>query len=334
MVGWSSVESDEILAQLTPELRKLLTTGSKFIIDRQPTPSILMNKALGGGLAYGRQVLVYGPKSSGKSTFCLQMIADAQRNGKSCAWIDSEKSFDPEWARKLGVDTDQLIVSRANAINHAVDVACELMKAGVDVIVLDSVSACSPAVFFDKNDELKDLSDTKQMGSDARDWALGVKMLNYSNNNTLLVLISQQRNKLGSMFVSKIPTGGEALKFFSSTIIRLFSSESEGQAIKGTVTIGERDIEIPIGREVKWLIEANKLGPSFVSNSYQLLYDGPDLGVDNIEELATSLEFDGIATKDGKWYKLYDNKYNGRKQLVAALRKDEGLRTQAMNDVL
>jgi recombination protein RecA len=328
------VESDEILAQLSPELRKLLTTGSKFVIEKQPTPSILLNKALGGGLAYGRQVLIYGPKSAGKSTFCLQMIADAQRNGKSCAWIDSEKSFDPEWARKLGVDTDQLIVSRANAINHAVDVACELMKAGVNLIVLDSISACSPAVFFDKNDQLKDLSDTKQMGSDARDWSLGVKMLNYSNNDTLLVLISQQRNKLGSMFVSKIPTGGESVKFFSSTIIRLYSSESEGQAIKGTITIGDRDIEMPIGREVKWLIDANKLGPSFASNSYNLLYDGPNLGVDNVEELATSLEMDGIVIKEGKWYNLYGTKYNGRKQLVKALREDEDLRMKATNDVL
>lgn len=328
------MESDEILEKLSPELRKLLTSGSQFHIDKQPTPSVLMNKALKGGLAYGRQVLLYGSKSSGKSTFCLQMIADAQKQGKSCAWIDSEKSFDPEWAGKLGVDTDKLIVSKANAINHAVDVGCELMKAGIDILILDSVSACSPAVFFEKNGDLKDLADSKQMGSESRDWSIGLKMLNYANNNTLFVAISQQRNKLGSMFVSKQPTGGDSMKFFSSTILRLFSSESEAQSIKGTMKIGDRDIEIPIGREVKWLIEANKLGPSFASGTYNLLYDGDRIGIDQYEELVTWLLEEGVATKAGRSHEIYGQKFGSRRAFVEGLVNDQELFNRACSEIL
>src|SRR6188474_357539 len=105
---------DNVLEKLSPELRKLVEQGSSFRIDRQPTPSMGLNAALKGGLPYGRQVLLYGSKSSGKSTFCLEMLGMAQRDGKTCAWIDSENSFDPSWAKRLGVDTDDLIVSRAH----------------------------------------------------------------------------------------------------------------------------------------------------------------------------------------------------------------------------
>jgi recombination protein RecA len=322
------VNIDQILSNLTPEVRKLLSIGTDFHIERQPTPSILLNRALGGGLAYGRQVLLYGSKSSGKSTFCLQMIADAQRAGKACAWIDSENSFDPDWARALGVDTDALLVSRAHKVNDAVDIGKVLIGSGIDILVIDSISALMPAIFFEKNGEMKDLSETKQMGADARDMAHAIKMLNYSNDKTLIILISQQRKALGSMFVRNIPTGGEAVKFFSSTIIRLFSSDSENQAIKDKVDIGGKSIEVTVGREINWLIEANKLGPSFETGKYSLIFKGDKIGIDSSEELMSMAELSGLVSKEGTWYTLLNKKFQGRKNMVKELRENEEFRRE------
>jgi recombination protein RecA len=290
-----------------------------------------MNNALGGGLAYGRQVLIYGNKSAGKSTFSLQIIADAQKNGKVCAWIDSENSFDPDWARRLGVDTDALLVSRAHAINDTVDIGTELMKAGVDILVIDSVSACLPAVFFEKSGELKDLSDTKQIGSDARDWSHALKMLNYSNTNTLLILISQQRKMITPMYTKNVPTGGESMKFYSSTIIKLFSSESDTTSIKRKISVGNRNIDKIVGRVVSWDIEANKLGPAFSSGTYRLIFDDEPLGVDAAEELVSMLELSGLVGKSGTWFMVCDERFHGRENLVEAARTNKEFRSKVLN---
>jgi recombination protein RecA len=323
----------DVLEKLDPKLRKLLGTGSDFHIERQPLPSVALTNALGGGLGYGRQVLVYGSKSAGKSTMLLQMIAMAQKDGKTCAWIDSEDSFDPEWARRLGVDTDALIVVGTKKVNDVVDIGTELMTAGIDILVIDSISALMPAVYFEKDGSLKDLSDTKQMGADARDMTNAVKMLNYVNDKTLLVLVSQQRKALGSMFVKNIPTGGEAVRFFSSTIIQLFTSDSEKQAVKGTISVGERDIQKVIGREVSWTIEANKLGPAFESGKYRLVFAGDKVGIDTIEEIVTMLEESNPDIKSGKWYYLGEQKFNGREAFVNALRTDDQLREKALSEL-
>lgn len=321
---------DSILEKLSPDLRKLVEQGSSFKVERQLTPSMGLNGALKGGLPFGRQVLIYGSKSAGKSTFCLQMIAIAQREGKTCAWIDSENSFDPEWARRLGVNTDELIVSRAHKTNDAVAVGVALLKAKVDILVIDSISALMPAVYFDK-EKLKDLGDTKQMGAEARDMTNAIKMLNYQNDNTLLVMISQQRKALGSMFVKNIPTGGEAVKFFSTTIIKLFSSDSEGQSIKETVKVGERKIEQVVGREVTWLVEANKVGPSFQNGKYRLIFEGDKIGIDSDEELFSLLELNGLVSKDGTWYDIFGERAHGREKSVQLLKSNPAIREQAVN---
>jgi recombination protein RecA len=187
-----------------------------------------LTRALNGGFPYGRQVLIYGSKSSAKSSFCLQLVADAQAEGKVCAWIDAEMSYDTSWAERMGVDTSQLIVSEARTINDMVDVATQLMKAGVDLIVVDSITSLLPAIYFEKkSEELKALENTKQIGAESRDFSNAMKMLNYANNKTkptLLVLISQTRNNIGAMFTTQQPTGGQSVKFYSSIIIKLFSS--------------------------------------------------------------------------------------------------------------
>ena len=214
-----TVTVEEVLAQLNPKLRKNIMVGDAVpATEFAATPSFGLNRALGGGLPYGRQVLIWGNKSAGKSSFCLQIIAKAQKEGKVCAWIDSEMSYDKSWAEKLGVDTSKLIYSQARTINDMVDVGVQLMEAGVDMIVVDSITSMLPAVYFEKDsDELKQLENTKQIGAESRDFSNAWKMLNYANNKvkpTMLVLISQQRNNISAMYTKPEPTGGNATKFY------------------------------------------------------------------------------------------------------------------------
>jgi len=292
-------------------------------VEKQKTPSIGLNLALKGGFGYGRQVLVWGNKSAGKSSFCLQMIAEAQKNGKTCAWIDAEASYSADWAKKLGVDSDKLIYSPAKSINDMVDVAQQLMEAGVDLIVVDSISALLPAIYFEKDStDLKKLEDTKQIGAEAKDMTHAVKMLNYANKNTLLVLISQQRNQFGSMHASHIPTGGMAVKFFSSTVIKLWSSEAEANAIKSGIQVGDKIIEQKVGRPVNWIVDYNKLGPPNLSGQYDFYYQGGTVGIDLIGEIADVAEMMGIIQKGGAWYTVGEERIQGRAKVVEYLKNN------------
>ena len=318
---------DEVLANLNPKLRKKIALGSEVEhIQFAKTPSFGLNRALNGGFPYGRQVLVWGNKSSGRSSFCLQTIAEAQEEGKVCAWIDAEMTFDPEWAKTLGVDVDRLIVSTARTINDMVDVGVDLMKAGVDVIVVDSISALLPAIYFEKDSsELKQLENTKQIGAEARDMTNAVKMLNYANNQekpTLLILISQARNNIGAMYVSQQPTGGMAVKFYSSTIVKLFSSESDNQAIKGKIYVGDKIIEEKVGRKVRWEVQFSKTSPAFQSGEYDFYFRGSELGVDTIADLVDTAEILGFIERAGAWYTVDGERYQGREKLVAGVREN------------
>ena len=312
---------DDILAKLDPKTRARVQSAQNVVVEKQKTPSIGLNMALRGGLGYGRQVLVWGNKSAGKSSFCLQMIALAQKEGKTCAWIDAEASYDQAWAESLGVDSSKLIYSPAKTVNDMVDVGVKLMEAGVDMIVVDSISALLPGIYFEKDgNEMKDLQDTKQIGAEAKDMTHAVKMLNYANKNTLLVLISQQRNQFGSMHASHIPTGGMAVKFFSSTVIKLWSSEAEANAIKAGVKVGDKIIEQRVGRPVNWIIDYNKLGPPNLSGQYDFYYQGETLGVDHIGETLDVAEMCGVLEKGGAWYTINGERLQGRPKAVQYLK--------------
>jgi recombination protein RecA len=315
------ISLDDILAKLDPKTRARVQSAQNVQVLKQKTPSIGLNMALKGGLGYGRQTLVWGNKSAGKSSFCLQMIAIAQKEGKTCAWIDAEDSYDQTWAESLGVDSASLIHSKVKTVNDMVDVSTKLMDAGVDIIVVDSISALLPAIYFEKDgNELKDLQDTKQIGAEAKDMTHAVKMLNYANKNTLLVLISQQRNQFGSMHASHIPTGGMAVKFFSSTVIKLWSSEAEANAIKAGVKVGDKIIEQRVGRPVNWIIDYNKLGPPNLSGQYDFYYQGDALGVDGIGETLDVAEMCGVVEKGGAWYTVNGERLQGRAKAVQYLR--------------
>ena len=321
-----TIDMESVLSQLDPKLRKKITSASGIEVFKQKTPSIGLNNALKGGLAYGRQILIWGNKSAGKSSFCLQMIGEAQKEGKICAWIDAEQSFDPEWAKKLGTDPEKLIYSQARTVNDMVDVATQLMSAGADIIVVDSISALLPAIYFEKDSsDLKQLENTKQIGAEARDMTNAVKMLNYANNQTkqtLLILISQQRNQIGAMYVSHAPTGGHAVKFFSSTIVKLWSSESENQAIKDKIATGDKLIEKKIGRSVTWNVDFNKTGPAFISGQYDFYFDGDNIGVDNIAEVLDVAEQLGKVEKGGAWYTVLGERFQGRAKVIEWLREN------------
>lgn len=318
-----TIVAEEILAKLDPKTRARVQLATKVDAEKQPTPSISLNVGLKGGLGFGRQVLIWGNKSAGKSSFCLQMIGIAQKAGKTCAWIDSEASYSASWAEKLGVDSDKLIYSSAKTVNDMVDIATQLMEAGVDMIVVDSISALLPAIYFEKDStELKKLEDTKQIGAEAKDMTHAVKMLNYANKNTLLVLISQQRNQFGSMHASHIPTGGMAVKFFSSTVIKLWSSEAEANAIKMGIKVGDKIIEQKVGRPVNWIIDYNKLGPMGLSGQYDFYYQGNKLGVDDVGEVLDTAEQFGVVQKGGAWYTVNEERFQGRVKAIEYLREN------------
>jgi recombination protein RecA len=319
---------EDVLAQLNPKLRKNITTGDTVPdTEFQATPSFGLNRALNGGLPYGRQILIWGSKSSAKSSLCLQMIGEAQQEGKICAWIDAEMSYDKSWAEKLGVDTSRLIVSQARTINEMVDVGVQLMHAGVDLIVVDSITSLLPAIYFEKDsDELKQLENTKQIGAESRDFSNATKMLNYANNKvkpTLLVFISQSRNNINAMYTQQQPTGGQSIKFYSSTVIKLFSSESDNQAIKGKIHVGDKLIEEKVGRKVRWEVQFSKTSPAFQSGEYDFYFRGGMIGIDTIGDLVDTAEMMGIVERTGAWYILPDgSKVQGREAFVNRVRED------------
>jgi len=308
---------EEALAQLDPKIRKRIGTGEGIKIEIQPTPSAGLNRALGGGFPYGRQVLLWGSKSSAKSSLCLQMIGMAQKENKLCAWIDAEMSYDEEWAKKLGVDTSKLIYSEARSINEMVDVGVALLNAGVDLIVIDSISSLLPAVYFEKDStELKPLDQTKQIGAESKDLKHAWLMLNYANNRekpALIIAISQSRNNIQQTYTQAAPTGGLTTQFMSSTIVKLFSSSSDSQAIKAKVKVGDKIIEQKVGRKVRWEVLNSKTSAPGDSAEYDFYYRGDLIGIDMVGDLVDTAEMLGFVNRTGAWYQLDDGtKIQGR----------------------
>jgi recombination protein RecA len=319
------VDVSDIIGKLNPKTQKRVHAASEVEVEKQPMPSVAMTMALHGGIGYGRQTLIWGNKSSGKSSLCQQMIADAQKSGKSCAWIDSEESYDPKWATRLGVNNEQLIHSRVKTIEEMTEVGVELMQAGIDVLVVDSISAFLSGAYFDKSHDLKELGDTKQIGSDARDMGNAVRMFNYANDHTALVLISQIRNKISSWGAVGRPTGGNAVEFFSSTSIKLTSSATEKNQKIGDVIIGDKIFQQPVGRPVNWLVEFNKLGPPNQSGEYDFYYEGDSIGVDPVGETVDIAEKFSVITKKGAWYTVDGVQMQGRDTVIRNLRAEPDL---------
>lgn len=256
------------------------------------TGSLGLDIALGiGGLPYGRIVEIYGPESSGKTTLTLQVIAEAQKQGKTCAFVDAEHALDPIYAEKLGVNVDELLVSQPDTGEQALEITDMLIRSGaVDVLIVDSVAALTPKAEIEG-----DMGDS-HMGLQARLMSQALRKItgNIKNANCLCIFINQIRMKIGVMFGNpETTTGGNALKFYAS--VRL--------DIRRTGAVKQGD-EI-IGNETRVKVVKNKVSPPFKQAEFQILYGQGIYHMGEIIELGVK---DGIVDKAGAWYS-----YNGEK---------------------
>jgi recombination protein RecA len=323
--------TEEVLARLDKKTRERLLAASEVEVEFLRTPSIGLNIAMGGGFGYGRQSLIWGNKSAGKTSMCLQIVGLAQKEGKSCAWIDSEKSFDPDWATRLGVDTKDLIIEQSPSIAKVADDGVKLIGAGIDVLVVDSITTMLSSSYFNEG-EMKDFDKTGQIGQESKDLGKMQKMWMAENDNTAIILISQQRNKISPTYTQLKPTGGEATIFNSSTVVKLFSTESDAKAIMDDVSVGDKIYREKVGRPVNWEVEFNKLAPMGLTGKYDFYFRGDNVGVDFVGETVELAERYGIIKKSGGWY-AYEGKSYYLKDLAALLRDDAVARQKLLDAI-
>lgn len=313
----------DFIATLDPKTQTRFKTANEIRIEKIKTPSLGLNWGLNGGVAQGRCTLLWGAKSAGKSFQALCMIAEAQREGKSAAWFDVEKCFDPVWAERLGVDTKQLILHQESGVDQVTKDSCELMRQGIDLLIVDSISSILPIAYFEKDkDELSNVSDAKQIGAQARDLGVASNMWNSVNKNTALVLISQQRNKFGTQHVSYQPSGGWTILFNASQVIKLNSSDAVVDQIKGEVQNGDYIYQELVGRPVDWTVQFNKLGPAKRTGTYNFYYQGDFVGVDNATEVVDFALRAGLVKQKGAWFELDGQSYQGKKGVTKYLNEN------------
>ena len=261
-------------------------------IESVSTGSLGIDIALGiGGLPMGRIVEVYGPESSGKTTLTLQVIAEAQKEGKTCAFIDAEHALDPVYAQKLGVNIDELFVSQPDTGEQALEICDMLVRSSaVDVVIIDSVAALTPKAEIEG-----DMGDS-HMGLQARLMSQALRKLtgNIKRSNTLCIFINQIRMKIGVMFGNpETTTGGNALKFYASVRIdiRRIGSVKEGDEV--------------VGNETRVKVVKNKVAPPFKQAEFIIMYGE---GISKQGELIDLGVKHKIVEKAGAWYS-----YNGNK---------------------
>lgn len=315
---------EDVLAKIDSKMRKRMGTAEGWTAERQPLPSAGLTTALGGGLGYGRITTIHGSKSAGKSSMLLQMIAEAQREGKVCSWVDAEKAFDTAWATKLGVDCDNLILTRAADMARAGDEVVSLIEAGADIIVVDSISALIQPSYIEKDGtSLKGMDSTAKIGDFSKGLKAFIRSINYVNDKTLVILISQQTTFIGQTYTKQVPEGGKAIEFYSSQVIKLNSTPSK--MIKKKVDSGNKVYEMAVGREVDWTVDFNKLGPAGGTGTYEFYFLGDYVGVDpRLEIIDAALEL-GVITKGGAWYTYGEERWQGIPKLVEWLGDKDNL---------
>ncbi|MGL6161992.1 recombinase RecA [Microbulbifer sp.] len=277
------------------------------------TGSLGLDVALGiGGLPRGRIVEIYGPESSGKTTLTLQVIAEAQRKGGTCAFVDAEHALDPIYAEKLGVNVDELIVSQPDTGEQALEVADMLVRSGaVDVLVVDSVAALTPRA------EIEGEMGDSHVGLQARLMSQALRKLtgNIKNTNTLCVFINQIRMKIGVMFGSpETTTGGNALKFYSSVRldIRRIGAVKEGEEV--------------VGNETRVKVVKNKVAPPFKQTEFQIMYGQ---GINLLGEIIDYGVKLGLIDKAGAWYSYKGDKIGqGKANAVKFLKENQEIRDE------
>lgn len=287
---------DAALGQIERQFGKgsIMRLGDSQVLDvpSVSTGSLSLDVALGiGGLPYGRVVEIYGPESSGKTTLTLQVIAQAQKQGRTCAFVDAEHALDPIYAEKLGVNVDDLLVSQPDTGEQALEICDMLVRSGaVDVIIVDSVAALTPKA------EIEGEMGDSHVGLQARLMSQALRKLtsNIKKTNSMVVFINQIRMKIGVMFGNpETTTGGNALKFYSSVRldIRRIGAIKEGDEV--------------VGNETRVKVVKNKVAPPFKQAEFQIYYGQ---GICWEAELIDLGVKEKIVDKSGAWYS-----YNGDK---------------------
>ena len=269
-------------------------------VEAVSTGSLTLDIALGiGGLPKGRIVEIYGPESSGKTTMTLQAIAQCQKAGGTCAFIDAEHALDPQYARKLGVDIDNLLVSQPDHGEQALEIADMLVRSGaIDMIVVDSVAALTPKA------EIEGEMGDSHMGLQARLMSQALRKItgNAKRSNCMVIFINQIRMKIGVMFGSpETTTGGNALKFYASVRldIRRIGQVKEGDEI--------------VGSETRVKVVKNKMAPPFREAVFQIMYGK---GVNHLGELVDLAVAQELVQKAGAWYSYQGDKIGQGKNNV------------------
>ncbi|MDO5330390.1 MAG: recombinase RecA [Bacillota bacterium] len=279
-------------------------------VDVIPSGSLLLDNALGvGGYPKGRIVEIYGPESSGKTSLALSAIAEAQKKGGRAAFVDAEHAIDPEYAAKLGVNIDELILSQPDSGEQALEITEMLAESGaIDIIVVDSVAALVPQA------ELDGVMSDNQVGLQARLMSKAMRKLVgiLNKTNCLIIFINQLREKVGVLYGNpETTTGGRALKFYASIRIDIRRAE----AIKSGANI--------IGNTVKIKIVKNKVAPPFKSCVCEMIYGKGFSKVGELLDLGVEM---GFISKSGNWYECAGEKIgNGREATKAYLASHEEL---------
>ena len=288
-------------------IMKLGADNPVMDIEATSTGSLGLDIALGiGGLPQGRIIEIYGPESSGKTTLTLHVVAEAQKKGGVCAFVDAEHALDPQYARKLGVNLDELLISQPDTGEQALEIVDTLVRSGaVNVIVVDSVAALVP-----KSEIEGDMGDM-QMGSQARLMSQAMRKLTGSigKSNCMVIFINQIRMKIGVMFGSpETTTGGNALKFYAS--VRL--------DIRRIGAIKDRD-EV-IGNSTRVKVVKNKVSPPFKEVEFDIMYGE---GISKVGELVDIGVKAGVVDKSGSWYSYKDERIGqGRENAKAFLKQN------------
>ena len=296
-----------------------LGDAASMKVEAIPTGALSLDLALGiGGIPRGRVIEIYGPESSGKTTICLHVIAEAQRMGGTCAFVDVEHALDPDYASKIGVNVDDLYVSQPDTGEQALEIAEALVRSGaMDVVVVDSVAALVPRAEIEG-----DMGDS-HMGLQARLMSQALRKLSgaISQSNTAMIFTNQLRQKIGVMFGNpETTTGGMALKFYAS--VRLDVRRIESLKHQGSV----------IGNRTRVTVKKNKVAPPFRQAEFDIMYNEGISRSGDVLDLAVEHE---IVTKRGAFYSFGDTRLGqGRENAKIFLQENQDLFIVIENQIL